>query len=209
MKRRKQKKENKGEERKKESKYTEKDFYKLGEYLSKTFYSQNHKDFKEMAMDIEDVIQETNYTIYKLYCNKRLSGITFPLVKQAVKWRLLQLIANYRSSKGEANITYIDDIYLTNDGESNPLDSLLTTDIEIPVFNSPWRLFCNLFDFNQLKQILEPNDYYIIYCICVDNNTYKEVGEKIGVSKQAIEQKYKTILAYIKNKIEEGDSNEL
>lgn len=57
----------------------------------------------------------------------------------------------------------------------------------------------NIFD--DIKNILSKEDYFIVYSYYKENVTYEDIGKELGISKQAVDKKLKKILEKLKEEL--------
>jgi hypothetical protein len=181
--------------------YTTKDFLKLAEKVGRRFYSVYQNEFIGMAMDSDDVVQESKMVVLLLEKNKKLTGITFPLVKQAVTWKLTQMRDNYRRIMKDKELLPISQVTRDKNGEEEANfeeESLKIDPIKPSPFDSPTEMFKHVFQFKQLKYNLPKIGYQVVEKRLLKEETYAKIGEDLGYTRQRIEQIYKKTMKRIK-----------
>jgi hypothetical protein len=181
--------------------YTTKDFLKLAEKMGRRFYYVYQQDFVGMAMDDNDVIQEAKMVVLLLEKNKKLTGVTFPLIKQAIQWKLTQMLDNYRRVMKNKELIPISQVTIDNNGEDGAKieeESLKKSPIKASPFDSSTEMFKHVFQFKQLKYNLPKIGYQVVERHLLKEETYAKIGKDLGVTRQRIEQIYKKTMKRIK-----------
>ena len=174
--------------------YTEKDFLRLAEAVATRFYKTYTNIFKDMSMEIEDAKQESALCVVELMQNKKFSGITLPLVKQAVIWHFQHMLQNQSTAMTGIKLLSIED-FTNNEQEGSTPDELTTDVPEKNSYLTDARLFFSKsFPEEQIKKLITQRQYEVLKYKIQDNLTFKEIGDKLGKTRQNAEWLYRNAL---------------
>ena len=185
--------------------------YPMLQSIGRVLHSDFKRDFSALAMDSEDVIQES-YLFYldfkKRFEKKFKKEILWSAIKQYVTWKILQTVYNHRKknvqllsldSKVKENSFYEYDNEI-NEAiiERSPKKLLPFKNdkdlIEIILKNDPIL-------FKTLKEMLGARKYKIFMKVLENKETCEAIGKKMNVSKQYISSIYHKSLSQIRTKL--------
>ena len=185
--------------------YGEQDFYRLAELLAIKFFTHNKEKFLEIGQDVDDLKQEARIVVYNLLKNTNFSGVSLPLVKKGVMWKLKHIRNNYNRDMKGISFVPLDEVL--NEDTDNPRQIMfefyenLPTATKKPLFSSPLELFKTTFSFDQIKSMLKPKEYQIIEERLRGKNTFALIGEKRGISKQMVDKIYRKSLLKLRKRL--------
>jgi hypothetical protein len=184
---------------------TDGDFQKLGDFIANKWYAQHHSDFLDMSMDLNDVKQEAQLCILMLKKNPKISGLSLPLVKKAVTWKMQEMIRNKRRNMNGIEVIPLH--IIVGEGEEEGLD------IEIPnlvngktekyknIFDDPLALFKSCFSVKKLQRVVPDKEYRVLEKRIIEEKTFEEIAKEIKVSKKRAHQLYSKAMERIKKRL--------
>jgi DNA-directed RNA polymerase specialized sigma24 family protein len=184
--------------------YSEKDFYHLAECLASKYYHYHEQEYKDMAMDLDDILQECRIVVFTLLTNppKHITGISLPLVKKAVLWKLSQLIGNfnlvYKQRQGLRGFIPLQK--LEQDRAENLDDILVDGKYEQVSGSQVERLLKKSIKLEHLKKILPKNEYKILERRFKYGETFEKIGDEMKCSRQHIQQTYKRTIQKLRRR---------
>ena len=176
--------------------------------IGRTLHSNFKREFLALAMDPEDVIQDS--FLYYLDFKKRFEKkfrkeILWSAIKQYVTWKILEKV--YHFKKKNVSLVSLDD--KINDSEFTEYDN----DINKALLKiTPKKLFPFKNDkdlikiilkndtllFNTLKEMLGERKYEIFMDVLINNETKVSIGRRRNLSGEYVGQVYKEGLSRLK-----------
>jgi hypothetical protein len=193
-----------------------KNVYPMLQSISRKIYNNFRDEFVDLAMDYEDVVQES-YLYYldfeKRFKQKFPEKIIWSAIKQYVIWKIMEKVYNFRD-KGVELISIENELGICNDSQidierflhekllsakeinSNRASPLKNDEVlkKILLKTNP------KFNFKKIKEILGEKKYNIFLSVLLkdDDDTFKSIGEKYEVSKQYVDKVYRKSLKKIR-----------
>ena len=167
---------------------------KLAECIAVKFYNTYPNLFQDMSMDIADAKQEGYLCVVELMKNKKFSGITLPLVKQAVSWKFKQMLGNQKENMHGIKVSSLEEL-ITSESDDCSAEELTTDDTHPKSYLTNARIFFSKsFPEAEIKKLITERQYEVLVYKIQNNLTFKEIGEKIGKTRQNAEWLYRNAL---------------